>query len=82
MKDAFSEICLIAVEKDAFVQSLYTIRGDTRTLCWNLGILRDFHDWELEGVNGLMELIYSKQILENQEDCLVWNPDGKWRFSV
>ena len=30
----------------------------------------------------MIYLIYSKLIVERNEDCVVWNPDGKGQFSV
>ena len=55
---------------------------EARSGCWNLRFLMDLHDWELEGVNELMDLPYSKQVIERNEDCLHWNLDRKGRFSV
>lgn len=44
-----------------------------------LKFLWDFQDWEIEGVIESMDLLYSKKILKENEDCLFWTQDEKGR---
>ena len=74
----FPDLYSIAVDTDASVRSLIMFGENGRSGCWNLQFIRDFHDWELEGVNDLMGLLYSRQIVESNKDCLFWKLESKW----
>ena len=73
---------MFAVDKDTLVLSLIIFGGDNGSLCWNLSFFRAFQDWELERVNELINLHYSRKISEGNDDCLFCTLDGKGRFSV
>lgn len=64
------------------MHSLIMFGEDGRSGCWNLRFLKDFYDWELEGENDLMDLLYSGLVVERNENCLFWNPNVKVKFSV
>ena len=67
---------MFAVDKDTLVLSLIIFGGDNGSLCWNLSFFRAIQDWELERVNELINLHYSRKI------CLFCTLDGKGQFSV
>jgi hypothetical protein len=73
---------MFAVDKDTLVLSLIIFGGGNGSLCWNLSFFRAFQDWELERVNELINLRYSRKISEGNYDCLFCTLDGKGRFSV
>jgi hypothetical protein len=39
---------------------------------WNLRFIRNFHDWELEGVESVMDYLYSQISLLGGADCMSW----------
>ena len=49
---------MAAEGKDASVSSLIGFRGEDGSHCWNLRSICNFYDWELEGLDFLMDLLY------------------------
>ena len=59
--------------KDASVSILLYSRED-RISFLNLRAIHKFHDWALEGIEFLMDSLYSRISLSKVDDCMRWRP--------
>lgn len=58
--------------KDASVFTLLSSKGEEGPCTWNLRFICDFHDWELELLDSVMDLLYSKFPFIGATYCMKW----------
>ena len=56
--DCFWRSVVAAEGKEASVSSLIGFSGEDGSYCWNLRFICNFYDWELEGLDFLMDLLF------------------------
>ena len=60
LKELFPNMFACSLSKEEWISNL-VISASKVERSWNLQFHRAFHDWELEGVCSLFEILYSKR---------------------
>ncbi len=82
LKEFYLNLYLIAENKDASMSSVVSVGGENGPCYWNMRFVRNFHDWEMEGVDSLMDLLFAKLPFAGSTDCVRWVPNSYGEFSV
>ena len=70
----------IAGNRDASVANLMSYKNGV--LHWELTFACNVHDWEMNSMNSLMELIYFANVVGNGVDTLCWQQKSKGGFTM
>ena len=70
-----------SLSKEEWISNL-VISASKVERSWNLQFHRAFHDWELEGVCSLFEILYSNMLRGEGDDNLTWKLTPSGVFEV
>lgn len=79
LESTFPRLFRASTQQDAWVADVI---GNQEQGQWNLLFRRRLHDWELEQLQILKQLLSSVQLEESSEDCLQWRWSKDLNFSV
>jgi len=68
-------------DKESLNVLLFSIWVDG-TSYWNLRLIHNFYHWGMEGVESLIDYLYSHISLPRRADCVRWRPSRTGMFSV
>ena len=80
LRQKFSDLFHLARVPEALVADHLRLQGSN--FVWDIEFSRPAQDWELEGVDFFMELLYSLVIRPDCMDSLRWTPSRHGIFEV
>ena len=82
MKDAFPVLFACATDQQATIDSLLTRSASGSYSDWNVNFVRNFNDWEMEGVISFFGLLHSRSSFKVGGDGLRWRLKGNGMFNI
>ena len=81
LKELFPNMFACSLSKEEWISNL-VISASEGERSWNLQFRRAFHDWELEGLCSLFEILYSNMLRGEGDDNLTWKLTRSGVFDV
>jgi hypothetical protein len=82
LKDAYPDLFACATDQQATVNTLLIRSASGSNSEWNVNFLRNFNDWELEGLTSLFETLHSHSSFKTGGDGLRWRLKGNGIFDI
>ena len=82
LKDAFPVLFACATDQQATIDSLLTRSASGSYSDWNVNFVRNFNDWEMEGVISFFGLLHSHSSFKVGGDGLRWRLKGNGMFDI
>jgi hypothetical protein len=82
LMDVFPDLYVCASNRQATIDSILTRSASGSRSDWNVQFVRNFNDWEVEGVASFFELLHSQSSFRGGGDGLRWRLKGNGIFYV
>jgi hypothetical protein len=82
LKDVFPDLYACASNRQATIHSILIRSASGSRSDWNVHFVRNFNDWEVEGVATFFELLHSHSSFREGGDGLRWRLKGNGIFDI
>ena len=82
LKDVFPDLYACASNHQATIDSILIRSALGSRSDWNVHVVRNFNDWEVEGVASFFELLHSHSSFRKGGDGLRWRLKGNGVFDI
>jgi hypothetical protein len=82
LKDVFLDLYACASNRQATIASTLIQSASGSRFEWNVHFVRNFNDWEVEGVASFFELLHSHTSFKEGGDGLRWRLTGNGIFNI